>query len=221
MKKGLGGPNQFRWRGDEISRLEGFSDAVFAFSITLLIVSLEVPRTFDQLMVTIRGFVPFAVSFMLLVSVWYDHYVYFRRYGLQDPYTISLNAALLFVILFYVYPLKFLFTVVFDTFVTGGAHGDAINNAQLPALMAIFSAGFAAVFLLFGLMYLNAYRRREELELNELELFDTRESIIACGIKAFCGGASVAVALIGDESFSGLAGGIYTNVFSPGLAIFK
>jgi hypothetical protein len=34
----------FRWRGTEITRIEGLSDAVFAFAVTLPIVSLEVPK---------------------------------------------------------------------------------------------------------------------------------------------------------------------------------
>src|SRR5215813_5661399 len=97
----------FRWRGGEITRVEGFSDAVFAFAITLLVVSLEVPRTFHELAQTLRGFVVFGVCFTLLIVVWHEHYVFFRRYGLQDSATIWLNAALLFVMLFYVYPLKF------------------------------------------------------------------------------------------------------------------
>lgn len=40
----------FRIRSREVSRLEGLSDAVFGFGITLLVVSLEVPKTFDELM---------------------------------------------------------------------------------------------------------------------------------------------------------------------------
>src|SRR5215467_13758285 len=101
----------FRWRGGEITRLEAFTDAVFAFAVTLLVVSLEVPRTFEELAAAMKGFVAFAICFTILVQVWYFHYKFSRRYGLQTIYTIVLNAALIFVVLFYVYPLKFLFTL--------------------------------------------------------------------------------------------------------------
>ena len=40
--QGFGADQAFRWRGGEVSRLEGLSDAVFAFAVTLLVVSLEV-----------------------------------------------------------------------------------------------------------------------------------------------------------------------------------
>ena len=39
----------FHWRGNEIARIEGLSDAVFGFAVTLLVVSLEVPKTFNEL----------------------------------------------------------------------------------------------------------------------------------------------------------------------------
>ena len=35
-------------------------------------------------------------------------------------------------------------------------------------------AGFVVIFLMFGLLYLQAYRKRDELKLTPLEVFDTR-----------------------------------------------
>src|SRR5438445_8553145 len=121
INKSIGDNKKFRWRSHEISRIEGLSDAVFAFAVTLLVVSLEVPRTFSELMYAMRGFGAFAISFTLLFIVWYNQYKFFRRYGLQDNVTMVLNGILLFVVLFYVYPLKFVFTLIVNMFTGGGA----------------------------------------------------------------------------------------------------
>ena len=83
----------------EISRLEAFSDAVFAFALTLLVVSLEVPSSYAELMNTMRGFVPFACTFALVTWIWYEHNKFFRRYGLEDPFTVFINGTLLFLVL--------------------------------------------------------------------------------------------------------------------------
>lgn len=173
----------FRWRGGEITRLEAFSDAVFAFSVTLLIVSLEVPRTFSQLALTMRGFLAFGVCFALLAHIWHMHYIYSRRYGLQTPYSIFLNLVLLFVILFYVYPLKFMFALSLGGLVNSaeatGAHARVpIETNQVPALMMGFSLGYAAVFTVFCLLYRYAYMKRQELQLNEYETLRTRHEMM-------------------------------------------
>ncbi len=103
----------FRLRGlNDVSRVEALSDGVFAFAITLLVVSLEVPRTFDELLVTMRGFLAFAITFAMLFHVWHTQYRFFRRYGLSDNFTVWMTALLLFVVLFYVYPLKFVWTFI-------------------------------------------------------------------------------------------------------------
>src|SRR5918911_2484228 len=95
IEKGVGQGGGSRWRNHEVSRIEGLSDAVFGFAITLLVVSLEVPRSFDELIEAMRGFGAFAVSFALLFVVWFNHYNFYRRYGLQDNYTVWVNAFLL------------------------------------------------------------------------------------------------------------------------------
>jgi uncharacterized membrane protein len=63
-------------RRHEITRLEGFSDAVFGFALTLLVVSLEVPRSYDELMGIMSGFMSFACCFALLLWIWHEHNVF-------------------------------------------------------------------------------------------------------------------------------------------------
>ena len=218
IDKGIGDNKKFRWRSHEISRIEGLSDGVFAFAVTLLVVSLEVPRTFADLMFTMRGFGAFAISFTLLFIVWFNQYKFFRRYGLQDNITVLLNGVLLFVVLFYVYPLKFVFTLMLNLFTGGGAQvrlpngvvERMVENAdQIAVLLIIFGAGYVAVFGVFVLLYWHAYRRRSLLGLNELEVFDTREDIQESGLNVGIGIFSIALALLGGGRFAGLAGMTY------------
>jgi uncharacterized membrane protein len=217
LKRGVANSTAFRWRGHEISRIEGLSDAVFAFAVTLLVVSLEVPKTFNELAEIMRGFGSFAICFALLFGVWFNHYKYFRRYGLQDTTTVVLSGVLLFVVLFYVYPLKFLFTSLIDRFIGGhnevrlpNGNVEAVIEAdQVASLMLIFGIGYFAVFAVFVFLFWHSYRKRKELELNELEVFDTRNSIqemvLNCGIALL----SMAIVLLGGPRYAGLAGVIY------------
>jgi len=137
-----------------------------------------VPQTFDALLVAMRGFAAFAICFALLMQMWYWHYVFFRRYGLRDRYTVTLNALLLFIVLLYVYPLKFLFTLVVDE-ALGVAHAGTIRAAQAPLLLVIYGAGFLAVQLVFALLYAHAYRQRRALALDARELALTGGSLQA------------------------------------------
>ena len=164
-------------RHREVSRIEGFSDAVFGFAITLLVVSLEVPKTYHELMVVIRGFPAFAVCFALLFQVWWRHYRFFRSYGLEDGYTIGMTGLLLFVVLFFVYPLKFIWSLPF-----AGIQGTSITDAiitqdQIPVVFEIYGAGVVAAFGTLTAMYAHAYRVRAALGLTPLELIDTRVQI--------------------------------------------
>jgi uncharacterized membrane protein len=168
----------FRMRGKEVTRLEGFSDAVFGFALTLLVVSLDMPKTFADLTSAMRGFPAFAVCFLFLGLIWNGHYKFCRRYGLEDGTCRFLTCVMLFVVLFYVYPLKFLFSlsitsILFDT--PGVVL--TMTRSQSADLMTIYGLGFAAVYFTLTLLYLHAWKVREQLELTAFEISETRYQI--------------------------------------------
>src|SRR5690242_19019803 len=83
IQRHIGEHAGFRWRGQEVSRLEGFSDAMFAFVVTLLVISTEVPKNFSDLIAlfSFSNVGSFAICFVFLVGLWRSHYIFFRRYG--------------------------------------------------------------------------------------------------------------------------------------------
>jgi uncharacterized membrane protein len=205
----------FRLRGIAFSRVDAFSDVVFGFALTLLVVSLEVPRTFEELHHSLRGFVPFAICFLMLILLWYSHFKFFRRYGLHDLGTITINAALLFVVLFFVYPLKFLFTVLTES-VIGTGNGAFGVAGQMRELMVLYGIGFTAVYLLFTALYANAWRQRRALTLNPNEQFLTRSSIIEYTAMSSVGVFSMLIAVFAQGAYIGLAGFAYMLLWPVG-----
>lgn len=199
-----GGELGFRWRAVEVTRLEGFTDAVFAFAVTLLVVSLEVPKTIPELSAAMRGFPTFGVCFALLAFVWFEHYRFFRRYAFENTWAVFLNCALLFFVLFYVYPLKFLFSAMFE-------------KTELPVdevryLFTIFGIGYAAVFAVFALLYLHAWRQRAALQLTPLETFLTRVSLMDQVAMVGIGALSILLANVLPDKLLQLAGLSYLLV---------
>ena len=209
-----------RWRSNEVLRIEALSDAVFAFSITLLIVSLEVPETFDELIKILKGFFAFAISFTLLFQIWYSQFKYFRRYGLQNFYITVLNGALLFVVLFYMYPLKFLFSMLIPGGMSDVPHDKVVITVkQVPLLMVIYGAGYAAINIIFILLYIQALKDRSDLELSEREVFETKTQLYKYCVLTFIGILSVIVAISVAPEYSGNAGWCYALI-GPALGIF-
>ena len=186
----------FRWRGNEISRVEGFTDAVFAFAVTLLVVALEVPHTFDGLLDVVRGFPAFVICFTLLMTFWNAHYRYHRRYGIEDVFTRVMTMAIIVLVLFFVYPLKFLFTMLTVNIFQLHLHDapQIKSAAEGDILYLIYGLGFAGVWSLYGLLYWHAWRKRDELGLTEAERILTRSDLWANFIYVFVCLLSVALA---------------------------
>lgn len=176
---------RFRYRGLNQTRVETFSDAVFALAITLVVLSSSVPETFTELRASMADVIPFLLCVILLVIIWVQHYFFFLSYGLQDLRTIVYNMFLLFLVLVYVYPLKFLmrFLVQFysglfvdnDSFFENTFSERPVQDMHF--LMMVYGLGAALIFFTLAMMYLHAYCRRLKLDLNDYEKQMTRISI--------------------------------------------
>jgi hypothetical protein len=207
-------------RNLEIQRIETFSDGVFAFAVTLLIVSLDVPKSYDDLLVSMRGFFAFGISFLILLLIWSEQHRFFRNYGMDDGWTIALNGCLLFLVLFYTYPLKFLFTLVFSDTIYGPHKSPLkMTSQQMPSLMIIYALGFIAIYFLFFLMYLRAWMNSQSLGLTKLEIFDCKSNMYKELILVSTGIGSLLIAMSFSEDKASIAGPFYM-VAGPAITIF-
>lgn len=189
----------YRLRGLEMTRTETFTDAAFAFAVTLLVVSIDaIPTNFDELLNAIKGIPAFAFSFALLLNFWAGHWKWSRRFGLEDWPSVLLSLLLVFLILCYVYPLKFL-SSLFMHWVTGGRiSGSATlqSPGELHAIFAIYGAGFVMLCLVLAALNLHALRLGDRLRLDPVERISTRSEVGAWLILAAVGMLSVLLALL-------------------------
>ena len=187
-KHHIGMSTTFRFRGEEPSRIEGLSDSCFALAIGLLIISSKSPDTFSELVNFTKDLLPFALCMMMIMWVWYQHFIFFIRYGFRNTVVVGFNTLLLLIILFYVYPLKFLaklLTKIYSSLLGKLFGWDSLvdntmqstQRSDMSDLMVIYGAGVAGIFLVLMLMYRYALKHSDELGLNELEIFETKVSI--------------------------------------------
>ena len=194
-------------RRHRISRLEEFSDAVFGFALTLLVVSATVPRSYADLTALIHGIPAFACCFALLVWIWHEHETFFERYALEDGPTIVLNSALLFFVLLYVYSLKFMFDAfMLQVFgLQGREPVTPMTLSELAKAFTLYGIGFCILMLLFAALYLHAHRRSGPLGLTRIEAFDARAVAGHHVLSALVGVAVAAVAWFGPTRLAFLA----------------
>jgi uncharacterized membrane protein len=172
--------NGFRLRGTQVTRLETFVDAAFAFALTLLVIGgANMPESFAELREALRRTPVFVFCFVLIAMFWASHNRWSRRFGLEDTWSTMLSLALVLVVLIYVYPLRVVTAsglyVVTGGFVPSDLQIDPLRlNFELQTAFIIYGAGFALMSLLLYLLNRHALRRAEALGLDALEKLETR-----------------------------------------------
>jgi uncharacterized membrane protein len=198
-----------------MTRLETFIDAAFAFAVTMMVIAAErVPDDITELLVAFRHVPAFVGSVVVLGIFWRGHWVWSRRYGLEDGISIFISWALLVTILIYIYPLKAIFGSMFHLF-SDGRMGQALGvrtAAQFRTLFAIYAIGFTAIAVEILLLYLRAWKLREPLRLNERERFLTRADIMGWSIPATTGLIALVLALTLPVDHISWSGWIYFSM---------
>lgn len=129
----------------ETARIEGFSDAVFAIAITLLVLELRIPEqntinSGAQLMVFIASqwssYLAFTLSFFGIYVIWVNHHKVFKQIYVRNTGITFVNALILFLASLVSYP-----TALLSRFFSTDASGMSV-------------AIYTAVFILINIAYL-------------------------------------------------------------------
>jgi uncharacterized membrane protein len=207
-------------RGESMTRIEVFSDAAFAFAVTMLVISLStIPQNYHELLAALQRIPSFAASFAVMMSIWITHRRWSQRFGLDDGVSTFLTLALIFVVLVYVYPLKLIMDLMFYAFSQRWFPTDfqVSNTAEVAVLVAIFSVGFFLIALIQLGLYRRATSRADDLCLSQLELLLIHKEQIVWGVQAVLALFVGLIALTFMSSMGYLAGLVYslTTVVIP------
>ena len=114
------------------------------------------------------------------------------------------------------YPLKFLFAMLMKEFFEGGAVVHLADGRIEPMLagagearvmMRIYGLGFGAIFIVFSLLYAHALKKKDDLGLSDVEIFDAKASLR--GYLLMVGVAALSILVLEVTGAAGLAGLVY------------
>ena len=194
-----------RERGSEVTRLEAFVDAAFAFAVTMLVISFDsLPDSIGALIEALKGIPAFAASFAVIANFWHLHARWSRRYGLDDSATTGLSLLLVFLVMVYVYPLQMIFGGLFN-WISGGAlpAGFTLSSFDdLRWMFLIYAIAWATLGLVMVALNRHAWKQRESLDLNRSERLELRGNLARAWLIPITGGLSGLTALLMPESNS-------------------
>jgi len=207
--------NDFHLRGLDTTRLETFTDAAFAFAITMLVISVgDIPNSFQELISALKAAPAFLASFAAIMMFWAGHRKWSRRFGLEDNKSMLLSFALIFTMLVYVYPLRLIFSALFSWISAGWLPSEFVlkDVEELLGLFIIYGIGFAAMASTMALLYSHAQSISETLLLNELEIMIIQAEKRAWFTLAVTGLLSAIFAIVFPVRIAIWAGFVYTSL---------
>lgn len=191
----------FRMRGEQVTRLETFVDAGFAFSLTMLVIFYnELPATVAELRVALLKVPTFAICFVLLAVFWNAHNHWSRRFGLEDRLSTVISLAFLMVVLIWVYPLRMVISSGLSL-LSGGLLPSELGIdkthwlVDLQTVFMVYGVGFGVLSGLLWRLNAHALSCADALALDAGERFLTRTEINLERIRVAASGVSLLLSL--------------------------
>ena len=191
----------FRLRGQQVTRLETFVDAAFAFSMTMLVIFYnELPQTAAELRSALLKVPAFVVCFVMLAVFWNAHDRWSRRLGLEDRASTVLSLAFLMVVLIWVYPLRMVISSGL-AMLSGGLLPSELGIdkthwlVDLQTVFMVYGVGFGALSWLLLRLNAHALSRAGALALDAAERYLTTTEINMDRIRVAAAGASLLLSL--------------------------
>ncbi len=139
------------------SRLDNFTDAAFAFAVTLLVIGgSEAPTSVAMLNAALAEVPAFAIGFAIIAMFWFAHVRWRHFRGEGDWLSAMLTVLLVFLVLIYIQPLRAMARSL-SSFL--GGSGTPFSG-DVGELFLIYGAGFVAMALTTAGLFAEALRNR-------------------------------------------------------------
>jgi uncharacterized membrane protein len=136
-------------------RIDNFTDAAFAFAVSLLVIGgAGAPADFAALARALGDIPAFAFGFAIVVLFWFAHVRWRKLRGEGDWRSLCLTLLLVFLVLIYIQPLRAMAaaTSIFFTGQGGGFRGNVAN------LFAVYGTGFVLMCATLAALFADALR---------------------------------------------------------------
>lgn len=192
----------FRLRGAQVTRLETFVDAAFAFSLTLLVIfTSDLPETAAELREALRRIPTFIACFAVLMMFWAAHNRWSLRFGIEDAKATVFSLVFVLVVMVYVYPLRMV-TSSFLSLLTGGwlpselGFEDGRIMRDMQTAFIVYSLGFGLLSWVLWQLNRHAARHADALSLDANERHQLQTDTGSHGILALVSLVSLSMALV-------------------------
>jgi uncharacterized membrane protein len=139
----------------DATRLDAFTDASFAFAVSLMVVGAGgVAPDYAGLLLVMKAIPSFAIGFAIIAMFWFAHVRWREVRGDSDWRSVVLTFLLILSVLIYVHPLRAM-SASFAAFLSGSPDS---YGGHMTDMFRIYGIGFSIMGAIVAALYVDALR---------------------------------------------------------------